>query len=53
MKKTKIEEIKIEINKNLQSRPEFEFTNLNTILSDDINARILGKKKRYITAPQT
>ena len=43
---SKIEEIKIEINKNLEPRSDFEFTSLQSILSDDINAKILNQEKK-------
>lgn len=43
---SKIEEIKIEINKNLEPRSDFEFSSLQSILSNDINAKIIKQEKK-------
>lgn len=43
---SKIEEIKIEINKDLKPRAKFEFDSLQSIFSTDINAAILSTEKK-------
>ena len=43
---SKIEEIKIEINKNLEPRSDFEFSSLQSILSNDINEKIIKQEKK-------
>ena len=43
---SRIEEIRIEINKNLRPRSEFQFDSLQSILSNDENAIILSVDKK-------
>ena len=43
---SKIEEIKIEINKDLKPRAKLDFDSLQSILSTDINAAILSEEKK-------
>jgi hypothetical protein len=43
---SKIEEIKIEINKDLKPRADFHFDSLQSILSTDVNAAILSTEKK-------